>query len=111
MRLVDPASGRVLVDAAVARGFADRSVGLLGSTGLPPGRGLMLRTHQVHTIGMVFPIDVVYLSRQGEVLRVGTLKPGRIGPLVFRAAWVLELAKGEAARLGLWPGRRIVLDR
>lgn len=108
--MLDPASGRVLVEADEAKGFAGRSMGLLGAAGLQPGRGLLLRTRQVHTIGMQFVIDAVYLAGTGRVVQVRTLKPGRIGPLVPSARWVLELAAGEAARLGLWPGSRVVLD-
>lgn len=110
MRVVDPASGRLLVEAAVARGFAGRSVGLLGLHGLPRGQGLLIRTHQVHTVGMLFAIDAVYLTGEGRVLKVRTLRPGRFGPLVLGARWVLEIAEGEAARLGLAPGRRVRLD-
>ena len=110
MRVLDPATRRVLVEADVARGFAGRSVGLLGATGLPPGRGLLLRTSQVHTVGMLFVIDVVYIARDHSVVKVRTLKPGRLGPLVPSAKWVLELGEGEAARLGLRRGRRVVFD-
>jgi uncharacterized protein len=107
MRVLDPATGRVLVEADEARGFAGRSVGLLGATGLLPGRGLLLRTSQVHTIGMLFVIDVVYITKDGRIVKVRTLKPGRLGPVVPTARWVLELGEGEAARLGLTSGRNV----
>lgn len=110
MRVLDPVTRRVLVEADEAKGLAGRSVGLLGATGLPPGRGLLIRTCQVHTIGMRFTIDVVYLSKGGRIVRVRTLGPGRLGPLVVSARWVLELAEGEAARLALTPGATVVLD-
>jgi uncharacterized membrane protein (UPF0127 family) len=110
VRVLDPTTRRVLVEADEAKGFAGRSVGLLGTSGLPRGRGLLLRTCQVHTIGMQFTIDVVYLSKGGRVVRVRTLKPGRLGPLVPSARWVLELGAGEAARLALTPGTTVLLD-
>ena len=110
MRVLDPTTRRVLVEAEEARSFASRSVGLLGIAGLAPGRGLLIRTRQVHTIGMRFTMDAVYLTREGRVLRVRTLKPGRLGPLVPSARWVLELAAGEAARLGMQPGTTLLLD-
>ena len=110
MRVLDPTTRQVLVEAGEARGFTGRSVGLLGVTGLGPGRGLLIRTRQVHTFGMLFTIDAVYLTRSGRVVRVRTLKPARLGPLVPSARWVLELAEGEAARLGLLPGRNVLLD-
>ncbi|HEY8202554.1 MAG TPA: DUF192 domain-containing protein [Actinomycetota bacterium] len=110
MRVLDPSTRQVLVVADEAKGFAGRSVGLLGAPGLPPGRGLLIRTCQVHTIGMQFTIDAVYLSKGGRVVRVRTLRPGRLGPLVPSARWVLELAEGEAARLHLTPGTPLLLD-
>jgi uncharacterized protein len=110
VRVLDPATRRVLVEAGEAKGFAGRSVGLLGATGLAPGRGLLIRTRQVHTIGMRFTIDAVYLTKGGRVLRVRTLRPGRLGPLVPSARWVLELGEGEAGRLGMQPGTTVLLD-
>jgi uncharacterized protein len=110
VRVLDPATRQVIVEADVAAGFAGRSVGLLGTTGLPRGRGLLIRTCQVHTIGMRFTIDVVYVSKGGRVVRVRTLRPGRLGPLVPSARWVLELGEGEAARLRLTPGTTVLLD-
>jgi uncharacterized membrane protein (UPF0127 family) len=38
---------------------------------------------------------------------VETLPPGKIGPFVPRARWVLETNAGEAARLGIAPGQRL----
>jgi uncharacterized membrane protein (UPF0127 family) len=110
MRVLDATTRRLLVEADEAKGFAGRSVGLLGAPGLARGRGLLIRTRQVHTIGMRFTIDAVYLSRQGRVLTVRTLRPGRLGPLVPSARWVLELAEGEAAHLGMQPGVTVLLD-
>jgi len=110
VRVLDAATRQLLVEADVATGFAGRSVGLLGASRLPPRRGLLIRTSQVHTIGMRFTIDAVYLSKAGRVVRVRTLRPGRLGPLVPSARWVLELAEGEAARLHLTPGKTLLLD-
>ncbi len=78
--------------------------GLLGQAGLPPATGLLLKTKEVHTIGMRFAIDTVYLARDGRVLRVDTMPPGRIGPVMLKTRWILELAAGEAQRLGITPG-------
>lgn len=84
--------------------------GLLGERGLPPATGVLLRAKSVHTLGMLFTIDAVYLRRDGTVLRAVTLPPGRVGPLVLRARWVLELAGGEAARLGIAPGMALARE-
>lgn len=114
-RVPEPQRKRLIIDAArpgasieviAPRGPLARMRGLLGADRLEAGRGLLLRAKQVHTIGMHFAIDAVYLSKECSVLRVETLEPGRIGPFVLTARWVLELAAGEARRLGLRPGAR-----
>jgi uncharacterized membrane protein (UPF0127 family) len=91
-----------------AKGMLAGMQGLLGQAGLPPATGLLLRAKEVHTLGMRFTIDVVYLAKTGAVLRVDTMRPGRVGPVVLKARWVLELAAGEAARLGIAPGTTLV---
>jgi uncharacterized membrane protein (UPF0127 family) len=85
-----------------------RLKGLLGAAPLPPGHGLLLeRCRAVHTVGMRRAIDVVFVAADGGVveLRRG-LGAGRVAAC-RRAASVLELAAGDAARLGLWRGRRV----
>lgn len=111
MQLVDAqrpggngSSSPVAIELIELKGMLANAQGLLGQAGLPPGHGVLLRTKQVHTFGMRFAIDAVYLSRAGLVLRVATMRPGRIGPLVLRARWILEMSAGEAQRLGVHPG-------
>jgi uncharacterized membrane protein (UPF0127 family) len=103
MELVDP-EGTISIALIEARGLLGNLQGLLGQQGLPAGTGLLLRTSMVHTIGMRFAIDTVYLSSKGSVIRVSTMPPGRVGPIVLRARYILELRAGEASRLGLVPG-------
>jgi uncharacterized protein len=54
-----------------ARGPAGRLVGLAGRRGLPAGIALHLRRcRSVHTFGMRFPLDLVWLDGTGAVVRV-----------------------------------------
>lgn len=103
MELVD-SQGTVSIALIEAKGMLGTMQGLLGQPGLPPATGLLLRTNMVHTFGMRFAIDAVYLSSKGAVVRVATMRPGRIGPIVLRARYILELQAGEASRLGVEPG-------
>jgi uncharacterized protein len=74
-----------------------RMRGLLGRRGLESGEGLLLRpTGSVHTFFMRFPIDVVFLSREGEVLKVAQALPPWRTAGARRAKAVLELAADEA---------------
>lgn len=98
----------VTVPVRRARSPWARLRGLLGDAVLPPGHGLLLeRCRAVHTVGMRRAIDVVFLSADGAVvdLRRG-LGAGRVA-VCGRAASVLELAAGDAWRLGLWTGCRV----
>lgn len=56
------------------------------------GPGLLIpRCRSVHTLGMRFPIEIVFLDRDGrEISRRTAVPPGRI-VIELRAASVLEL--------------------
>ncbi|MGI8606489.1 MAG: DUF192 domain-containing protein [Gaiellaceae bacterium] len=94
----------VIADAPLAR-----MKGLLGKKELGRGEGILLRpAASVHTWFMRFPIDVVFLDRELEVLRVvPALTPWKATGSRGAAA-VLELAAGECARRGVKPGERLV---
>lgn len=70
--------------------------GLLGSNPLNPGEGLVLVGEKsIHTFFMGFPIDVVYVNKQGQVIRLQeNMAPYRLGPLVPKSAYVLEMPIG-----------------
>ncbi|HTW56679.1 MAG TPA: DUF192 domain-containing protein [Terriglobales bacterium] len=96
---------------AVANTHWTRLRGLLG---LSPddfrnGRGLwIVPCHGVHTLGMGFPIDVVYLDRSLTVVHVETeLKPWRFAPVRMQAASVLELPCRTVAETKTAVGDRI----
>jgi uncharacterized protein len=87
-----------------------RLKGLLGRAGLERGEGLLLRpASSIHTFFMKFPIDAAFLDRDLVVLHVAAdLKPWRTAAKRGARA-VLELPAGEARRLALQPGERLVL--
>jgi uncharacterized protein len=67
--------------------------GLLGRIRLRSDEGLWIVPSQgIHTIGLLFPIDVIYLDAQFRVIHlVENLGPLRIGPLRLGSSSVLEL--------------------
>lgn len=79
----------------VADRFWSRAKGLLGRQHLAPGDALLIKPcSSVHTVGMRFSIDVVFLDRHGQVKSiVRGLKPYRTAACA-KAAGVLELAEG-----------------
>jgi uncharacterized protein len=92
----------------VADRMLPRMRGLLGKRGLESGEGLLIRpAPSVHTFFMRFPIDVVFLSRDGEVMKVAESVPAWRTRSCRRAYAVLELAAGEALRRGINVGSRL----
>ncbi|GAB3242119.1 DUF192 domain-containing protein [Kineosporia babensis] len=93
----------------VATSYRQRSKGLLGRDGI--GTGLVLMPgSSVHTFGMRFAIDVVYVRRDGRVIAVTTMPRNRLGLPRLRAAWILELEAGRAAAWGIVAGSVLSLD-
>ena len=83
----------------VADRMFPRMKGLLGRRSLPSGEGMLIRpAPSIHTFFMRFPIDVVFLSRDGEVVKVApNVAPWRTRSC-RKAHAVLELAAGESER-------------
>lgn len=90
----------------VARRFRTRLVGWMGRRAVEPGDGLCLvPCRAIHTFGMRFPIDVLFIDRQLRIVaRVDALPPCRWAARADAFA-VVELPAGQAARRGLGIGR------
>jgi uncharacterized protein len=79
-----------------------RAWGLLGRTAFPAGTALVFeRCASVHTWFMRMPIDVVFVDRHWNVISTFDSVPPWQNVREPRAFAVLELAPGEAKRLGL----------
>jgi hypothetical protein len=77
---------------------ADRKKGLLGRDGLGPGQAMVIApTNLVHTFAMRFAIDILFMARDGRVLKVSANVPRRRIAGSLRAFAVIELAAGQAA--------------
>ncbi len=91
----------------VAKSYWQRLRGLLGTRSLDSEEALWIDPcSSVHTFGMRYAIDVVFVDRQGLVLKVfHNLSP-------WRAAWcrgarsVYEMAAGQAKARIIEPGQR-----
>jgi uncharacterized membrane protein (UPF0127 family) len=98
-RLVNRTRGIVLADTVEAA-FDSRArrTGLLGRDALAVDAVLAIApSNAVHTIGMRFPIDLLFITRAGRV----TKRVLRLGPLRIAASFsafaVLEFAAGHPA--------------
>lgn len=87
-----------------------RAVGLLATPRLEDPSGLWIAPcNSVHTFGMRYPIDAVFVDAGGRVAKVvATLRPWRAAGS-RRAACVLELRAGLAAELGIVSGTALSL--
>jgi uncharacterized membrane protein (UPF0127 family) len=99
-------NGAIVCRAEVADNVFTRARGLLGRKSLPEGRGLLIRPcNSVHMFFMRFPIDVVFLSREGRIVKiVEQLGLFRMASGGRGAHTVLELPAGYAASVGLKVG-------
>lgn len=77
----------------VADGHLSRLIGLLGKRKLRSDEGLwVIPSAGIHTIGVLFPIDVIYLNEQVEVIHlIENLGPCRIAPVRAQCHSVLQL--------------------
>ena len=97
MRLLNRRNGAVLagrVESAAT--LLARLRGLLGRSGLPQGEALRIEPcTSIHTFFMKFPIDAVFLGRDGKVVRaIEELRPWRATRIYPSAAMVVELPAG-----------------
>ncbi len=103
LTIVEPSTGNVVGDrirhCVTAR---DRRIGLLKDQGLTPGMGILIEPCEgVHTFGMKFPIDIVFLNRKRTIVGLHAAVPARRLRISLRAHSTLELPAGSIERLGL----------
>jgi hypothetical protein len=78
---------------AAADTLLERLLGPLGRIGLKPDDGIWLAPSRgIHTIGMLFAMDLIYLDAKNRVIHlVEHLGPFRISPIRVNCASILEL--------------------
>jgi uncharacterized membrane protein (UPF0127 family) len=104
----------VATEADVANSYMRRLVGLLGKTKrwAKIGTGLwIVPSCGVHTIGMMFSIDLIFLSKEKEVVHVEEyVRPFRISRVSLKAASVLELPPHTIYRTGTKVGDQMEIS-
>jgi uncharacterized protein len=113
-RIWNPMRNSLVAERArVAHTHWERLVGLLGKRALPEGEGLLLQgTRSIHTIGMHFAIDVIYLDSANRVLcTLNALPPNRIAPWRWGVQSVLELSAGTITRSQTQVGDLVCMDQ
>jgi len=104
----------VATEATVANTYLLRLVGLLGKAKrwTRPGNGLwIVPSHGVHTIGMLFPIDLMFLDNSKCVVHIEEhVRPFTIAKVHLKAASVLELPPHTIFRTGTHVGDLLEID-
>jgi uncharacterized membrane protein (UPF0127 family) len=88
-----------------------RLKGLIGKISLGLDEGLwIVPSRGIHTVGVLFPLDLVYLDENHKVIHVMESFPTfRISPLITQAASVLELPTHTIYSSQTLPGDQLVI--
>jgi len=94
-----------------ARTILTRLRGLLGTSGLSEGTGLVIEPcNSVHMWGMSYPLDVVFADREGVVVGVvQELRPWRLTKVYRGARYAIELPVGVISASGTELGDKLEL--
>ena len=113
MRVRNLTRNTILAESAdVADTSSKRRTGLLKHERFDRGQGLwIVPCEGVHTFGMKFPIDVVYLSKKRQILKLRENMPARRMSLCLRAHSVLELPAGTVAATGTVRGDQLEFEK
>ena len=90
--------------------WTTRLVGLLSVSSLSDAEAMLFEPGGgIHTVGMRFAIDVVYLDKDNKVLKiVAAMKPMRFPLAAKGTKAVLELSSGNANRTGIYLDQTLV---
>lgn len=110
-RLVNERTGATVAsDVELALDRPTRRRGLLGRAAMTPASAMVLSPcWMVHTAFMQFAIDVVFVDRDGRVLRVAPdVQPWRAA-MAMSGKTVIELPAGTVAQCAVNVGDRVTL--
>ena len=99
----------LVTDGRVADNLWTRMRGLIGSQPLESGEGLViLPCKSIHTHFMGFPIDVLYVNKEHEVVAEDhAMPPWCFGRIHRHARFVIELPAGALRSTGTEPGDQL----
>jgi uncharacterized membrane protein (UPF0127 family) len=112
LRVQNQSRGTLLADRAeIADTSKTRKTGLLKHDRLERGEGLWITPCEgVHTAGMKFPIDVLFVNKKRKVVKIRAAMPRWRLALCLCAHSVLELPSGTAGATGTARGDQLEFD-
>jgi uncharacterized membrane protein (UPF0127 family) len=112
VKIINQSKNTVLAEKAIIADTAfQRMKGLLGRDSLQPKEALVIRPgNSIHTFFMRFAIDVLFLDKEGFVLKViQRLRPFRLTAIYFRASSAVELPAGTIQESFTQPKDKIII--
>lgn len=99
------------LDVKAADTIFSRLLGLIGRFKLRSDEGIwVVPSRGVHTLGLFFPLDLIYLDEHFKVIHLVEYFPSfRIGPLKTQAESVLELPTHTIYSSHTQPGDQLVI--
>ena len=95
---------------SLADTFFSRLKGLLCTKKLDQGKGLIIRPcNSIHTVGMKYAIDVVFLDSQDKIIKIINYMPAGMFSLCIGSSYVVELPAGTIEATGTVVGDKISL--
>lgn len=105
--IISSNNGKVIaINTRYAQTVVTRMIGLLATSSFNAGDGLYISPcSSIHTVGMKYPIDVVFINEFNIINKVVMgLKPNRICLSLSGCCSVLELPQGVIKQCQLMPG-------
>lgn len=87
-------NNKKIIEINIANTFLKRVIGLMFQKTIT--RGLLIRPcNSIHSFFMKKTIDVLYVDKNNKIIKaVDAMKPWRIGQIVSRSSYVIELPEG-----------------
>ncbi len=114
MRLIRKKDNSIILSRLyVADSLFKRCKGLLGRKFIGRDEGLLIpKCNAIHTIGMRFPIDVVFLDEKGKIVHIKHSFP--MGKIMFVPIWparfVVEMFSGRCKEVNLQVGEVLLWE-
>ena len=107
----DQTGDKKIIQLLSTENMLERACGLLKLPRLNKGQGLLInQCSSIHTFGMRYALDIVYLDRHYKVIKlIEAIKPRRMS-ICLRARHTLELLSGEIKRLAITPNMTLMFD-
>ena len=105
-------SSGTIISIKIADAFWDRLIGLIGTSFLAKNQGLLISPcNSIHMIGMKFPIDVIYVDKNLEIIKVVEgVRPWYGWSVCLKADSVIELGKGTVSDNNIHVGEKIKIE-